>query len=62
MAIAGWYSWVAHAVLLVITLVFILYSIRLVVRLRRMEGEYSKWNAIGTSGTKRPDGGEEAGG
>jgi len=61
MVIVGWYSWAAHATFLAATLILILYSIRTVVRLRRIESEYSKWRAIGGPGAARPGGGKGRG-
>ena len=54
MVIVGWYTGVAHAVLLAATLAFIVYSTRTVVRLRRIEGEYYRWRRGG--GSRRPGG------
>ena len=61
MVVVGWYSWAAHATFLAATLILILYSIRTVVRLRRIEGDYSKWRAIGGPKAAQPGGGKEEG-
>lgn len=56
MVIAGWYSGAAHAALLAATLACILYSIRTVVRLRKIEGDYSRWRRIAGTGAGRSGG------
>ena len=61
MVIAGWYVGVLHAALLAATLGFIVHSIRTVVRLRRIEGEYNRWRFVGS--TRQPGGpGADGGG